>query len=219
MFVRSDAGNTTSQRVHSRAAEGVREELAAADGSETYLGRQGRKTEDIRSANPLRLLARAAVPLVVAFLALALVIEGIPTTPDIQMIAAKALPAAAYPSGTIIAAADTPTNSGDHKVQVASGDKTTLIVWDYAVEDGDMVSVLIDGQPLSDSFVIRHAPRVITVPANSRIQVVGTFDGGGGITYAVSFPAANSTIFNGISSGKANTYLVESASAGQGVAR
>lgn len=87
-----------------------------------------------------------------------------------------------------------------------------MIVWDYAAEDGDMVSVIIDGKPVGPSFTIMHSPHTIKVPKGTNVEVVGTHDGGGGITYAINFPEIQKTILNGLTAGETNNYYLNTQS-------
>ena len=46
-------------------------------------------------------------------------------------------------------------------------------VWDYAAEDGDYVQILVNGLPMTDSFMIRHKPKAFTVPSTGEVQIKG----------------------------------------------
>ncbi|SDP40397.1 hypothetical protein SAMN05216366_11744 [Selenomonas ruminantium] len=86
--------------------------------------------------------------------------------------------------------------------------KTKMYIWDYAAEDGDYVQVYIDGKPLGSPFMIKNKPEVFNVPATGEVQVVGTRDGGGGITYAVRYELNHETYFNGMEQGGNNVYTL-----------
>lgn len=90
----------------------------------------------------------------------------------------------------------------------SNADETTLYVWDYAAEDGDYVQVIVNGSPLGDPFMITNTPVTFTVPTVGEVQVVGTRDGGGGITYAVYYDMNHTTYFNGVDQGGNNTYTL-----------
>ena len=81
-------------------------------------------------------------------------------------------------------------------------------IWDYAAEDGDYVQILVDGIAIGDPFMIKNKPIVYTVPTTGEIQVLGTRDGGGGITYAVHFEVNGTTYFNGTDVGDENLYTL-----------
>lgn len=81
-------------------------------------------------------------------------------------------------------------------------------VWDYAAEDGDYVQILVDGVAIGDPFMIKNKPVVYTVPTTGEIQVLGTRDGGGGITYAVHYEVNGTTYFNGTDVGDGNLYTL-----------
>lgn len=83
-----------------------------------------------------------------------------------------------------------------------------IYVWDYAAEDGDYVQILVDGLAIGDPFMIKNTPKEFTVPTTGKIQVLGTRDGGGGITYAVHYEVNGTTYFNGMEVGKGNLYTL-----------
>ena len=60
----------------------------------------------------------------------------------------------------------------------------------------------------SDPFMIKNKPVVYTVPTTGEIQVLGTRDGGGGITYAVHYEVNGTTYFNGTDVGDGNLYTL-----------
>lgn len=86
--------------------------------------------------------------------------------------------------------------------------ESKIHIWDYAAEDGDYVQVLVDGVAISDPFMIKNKPVVYTVPTTGEIQVLGTRDGGGGITYAVHYEVNGTTYFNGTDVGDGNLYTL-----------
>lgn len=90
----------------------------------------------------------------------------------------------------------------------SSDDETTLYVWDYAAEDGDYVQVVANGNPLGEPFMIKNKPVSFKVPTVGEVQVIGTRDGGGGITYAVYYEMNHTTYFNGVDQGGSNTYTL-----------
>jgi hypothetical protein len=81
-------------------------------------------------------------------------------------------------------------------------------IWDYAAEDGDYVQILVDGVALGDPFMIKNKPKEFIVPTTGEIQILGTRDGGGGITYAVHYEVNGTTYFNGMDVGKGNLYTL-----------
>lgn len=87
-------------------------------------------------------------------------------------------------------------------------DECKIYIWDYAAEDGDYVQVIVDGIAICDPFMIKHDPVAFTVPAVGEIQVLGTRDGGGGITYAVHCDVNETTYFNGTDVGDGNLYTL-----------
>lgn len=93
-------------------------------------------------------------------------------------------------------------------VHSSQKDTSELQIWDYAAEDGDYVQVLVDDVPLGDPFMIKNKPVTLTVPATGVVQVLGTRDGGGGITYAIRYDFNNKTYFNGTDEGEGNLYTL-----------
>jgi hypothetical protein len=144
---------------------------------------------------------------VAALLLLIVTAIAVPTRPNVDAIAGPAVSTSVVPVGKVLSRTDSVTRSQDHRVTIpGTSDTTLMLVWDYAAEDGDMVAILLNGNPMGESFTIYHGAKVIRVPTNSNIQVVGTHDGGGGITYAVNFPEAGRSIVNGVAAGDTNSY-------------
>ena len=97
----------------------------------------------------------------------------------------------------------------DYTITHSSSDEnTTIWVWDYAAEDGDYVQILVDGSPIGDPFMIKNKAVSFTIPTVAEVQVVGTRDGGGGITYGVYYELNQTTYFNGMDEGGSNTYTL-----------
>lgn len=97
----------------------------------------------------------------------------------------------------------------DYTINHSSADEnTTIWVWDYAAEDGDYVQILVDGNPIGDPFMIKNKAVSFTVPTVAEVQVVGTRDGGGGITYGVYYELNQTTYFNGMDEDGSNTYTL-----------
>ena len=102
---------------------------------------------------------------------------------------------------------DYSTESQDYEIVNDSGAETTTIqVWDYAGVDGDYVQVLVDGEAVTDAFMITHDPVEIEVPATGSIQIKGIHDGGGGLTYAAYCELSGEIYFNNAPEGELNTY-------------
>lgn len=93
-------------------------------------------------------------------------------------------------------------------VHSSHSDETEVHIWDYAAEDGDYVQILVDGTPVCDPFMIKHKPVKYAVPTTGEIQVLGTRDGGGGITYAIHYDLNGTTYFNGMDVGNGNLYTL-----------
>jgi len=82
------------------------------------------------------------------------------------------------------------------------------LIWDFAAEDGDVVTIKADGVLIAENIQIMHKPFVFNVPVPSKVEVIGVKDGGGGITYAVKIPGAvgNKVYFNAAEVGSSNIY-------------
>lgn len=112
-------------------------------------------------------------------------------------------------AGTRLLARDENYVGGDVTITHNSDDsETTLYVWDYAAEDGDYVQVIVNGSPLCDPFMITNTPVTFTVPTVGEIEILGTRDGGGGITYAVYYDMNHTTYYNGVNENCSNLYTL-----------
>ena len=113
------------------------------------------------------------------------------------------------PLGTRLLADDQNLGGQDLTITHSSvADETKIHVWDYAAEDGDYVQVLVDGVPLGDPFMIYNKPVELTVPTIGDITILGTHDGGGGITYAIHYDVNGTTYYNGTEVGDGNVYTL-----------
>ena len=115
----------------------------------------------------------------------------------------------ALPIGAKLMSKDDHYVGGDMTITHTSpAEKARMYIWDYAAEDGDYVQVFVDGKPLGAPFMIKNKPAVFDVPTVGEIKVVGTRDGGGGITYAVHYELNPKTYFNGMDQGGSNVYTL-----------
>jgi len=112
--------------------------------------------------------------------------------------------------GAILATTDLRQQPKDHIVEFKKGiQRTSMLIWDFAAEDGDQVEILVNGQQVRAPFVIKHAPVAVDVPVGAVVEVRGVVDGGGGgITYAVNFPELPRSILNSAEAGSANKYTL-----------
>jgi A2-5a orf9; hypothetical protein len=111
--------------------------------------------------------------------------------------------------GTQLLSKDDNYVGGDITLVHSSQDKENAIqVWDYAAVDGDYVQIKVNGSPITDSFMITHEPKTITVPTVGTVEVIGTKDGGGGITYAIRYGVNGMTYYNGTTEGNENKYTL-----------
>lgn len=113
------------------------------------------------------------------------------------------------PVGVVIMEEEESLEAQDYTITHSETAPTTKIwVWDYADEDGDYVQILVDGVAIGDSFMIKNKPVEIEVPSTGEVQVFGTRDGGGGITYAVNYELNGTTYFNSTDEGNGNLYTL-----------
>lgn len=111
--------------------------------------------------------------------------------------------------GTILASKDEAFDGSDYTVTHSLKEDTSQIyLWDYAAEDGDYVQIFADGVAIGEPFMIKNKPVSVTVPSVGEIKVVGTKDGGGGITYAVHYEVTGVTYFNAVGEGEGNCYTL-----------
>lgn len=99
----------------------------------------------------------------------------------------------------------------DFDIEMKKNTKTSrMLIWDFAAEDGDVVTVKVDGNIVQSNITIMHQPLVLDIPVPSVVEVQGIKDGGGGITYGVKFPGAvkNNAYFNAAPVGSANVYTI-----------
>ncbi|RKN83910.1 hypothetical protein [Paenibacillus ginsengarvi] len=99
----------------------------------------------------------------------------------------------------------------DFEVAMKPGMQTSrALLWDFAAEDGDVVTVKVNGSVIAENVTIFHKPFVLDIPIPSTVEIVGVKDGGGGITYAVKFPGAvsGSAYFNAAGVGSSNVYTI-----------
>lgn len=116
-------------------------------------------------------------------------------------------------AGTVLSSSDEQLNLTARDFQVKMKEGTTssrLLVWDFAAEDGDVVTIKVNGAVVSANVGLLNKPVAIDVPVPSVIEVVGVKDGVGGITYGIKIPGAvgNKAYFNVAPEGSANKYTL-----------
>ncbi|MFM1653551.1 hypothetical protein ACI7RC_15770 [Brevibacillus sp. B_LB10_24] len=116
-------------------------------------------------------------------------------------------------AGVTLAAADDDIDMQprDFNIEMKKGLTTSrLLIWDFAAEDGDVVTIKVNGSVLADNLGIFHEPAVLDIPIPSIVEIVGVKDGVGGITYGVKFPGGvvNNAYFNAAPVGSANVYTI-----------
>lgn len=156
-------------------------------------------------------LAFGAACLVAAIISMSVFGTGAVDTSAAATEALETGVSATLPVGVRLASSDQDTSAEptDYTVAgTANGDTTKIYVWDYAGEDGDYVQVIVDGEPVTEEFMIKHQPREIEVPATSTVQIKGIHDAGGGLTYAVHCDLNGESYFNNAPEGVLNTYTL-----------
>lgn len=99
----------------------------------------------------------------------------------------------------------------DFKIEMKQNTTTSrMLIWDFAAEDGDIVTVKVDGNILQTNINIMNSPVALDIPVPSVVEILGVKDGGGGITYAAKFPGAvqNNVYFNSAPVGSSNVYMI-----------
>ncbi|MBO9597688.1 MAG: hypothetical protein J7559_07705 [Cohnella sp.] len=107
--------------------------------------------------------------------------------------------------------ADASLTARDYRIEMEQGTTTSrVLIWDFAAEDGDVVTVKASGEVVASNVGIFHKPALVEVPVPSVVEIVGVKDGGGGITYGIKFPSAvgSRAYFNAAPEGSANKYTL-----------
>ena len=71
--------------------------------------------------------------------------------------------------------------------KTVSQDEVQIILRDNGVEDGDFVTLFVNGKPYTQSTFLTNSGQAVRVPLNTGpnlVQITGDRDGGGGITLA-----------------------------------
>lgn len=146
-------------------------------------------------------VARALVPLTIAFILIGVLSDYDAGSSEVTYGNHLLKP------GTVLATLDTEQPGKRHTLRFPRDTKeTSLLIWDYAAEDGDWVQLFFEGEPLGPPFMIENAPKTFRVPVGGTFEVLGVRDGGGGITYAVHFPDLRMSVRNGTGAEQRNTY-------------
>ena len=112
------------------------------------------------------------------------------------------------PVGTRLLGKDQQLQSRDFIIpHTSAADKQSILVWDFAAEDGDYVQLFNEIGAITGVFMIKNTPQAIeVVAAIGVITVKGMIDGGGGITYAIYSPLTETIYYNGTQANAQNTY-------------
>ncbi|PZD97507.1 hypothetical protein DNH61_01120 [Paenibacillus sambharensis] len=116
-------------------------------------------------------------------------------------------------AGAVLASTDEGTGLTPRDYTIAMNDESgagRMLIWDFAAEDGDVVTVKADGVIIAENLTLLNNPFAISVPVPSVVEIIGVKDGGGGITYGVKFPGAisNNAYFNAAPVGSSNKYTI-----------
>ena len=199
--------NTDFQGVQSNQYQSLEEERQ-------YIPQSAVQGQDDKTSPFTRRIKRGAgILLIAGIAAMAVFGMGDPSkTVDTSAEAEEAIKthmSTTLAAGTKLMSEDDNYIGGDLTITHNSADDdTTIWVWDYAAEDGDYVQIIVDGTPLGDPFMIKNKPVSFNVPTVGEVQVLGTRDGGGGITYAVHYELNQTTYFNGVNQGGSNLYTL-----------
>lgn len=158
-----------------------------------------------------RIKRGAAVLLAMAFVSVISISiggGGVETGPDVEE-AIETHMSATLAIGTRLMESDDHYIGGDITIAHSSNmEKTRIWVWDYADEDGDYVQIIVDETPMGEPFMLRNKPVSFIVPAEGEVQILGAWDGGDGITYAVYYELNQTTYFNGMRQGGSHRYTL-----------
>ncbi|WP_336774715.1 hypothetical protein [Paenibacillus sp. MMO-58] len=115
------------------------------------------------------------------------------------------------PAGTTLISKDEGVDltARDFDIKIKQGKTSSrVLIWDFASEDGDVVTVKVNGVVVASNIGIMNTPVPLEIPIPSKVEIVGVKDGVGGITYGIKFPgaASNNSYFNIAPEGSANTY-------------
>ncbi|CAH1201563.1 hypothetical protein PAECIP111893_01656 [Paenibacillus plantiphilus] len=102
--------------------------------------------------------------------------------------------------------------SRDFEIEMKQGTTSSrMLIWDFAAEDGDVVTVRVNNVVVAANIGIMNKPIALDIPIPSVVEVEGVKDGVGGITYGIKFPGAagGSAYFNVAPEGGANVYTLK----------
>jgi len=115
-------------------------------------------------------------------------------------------------AGNVIAVTDDAgLEARDFEIQMKENmTSSRMLIWDFAAEDGDFVTVKVNGEVIATNIGILHKPISVDIPVPSVVEIIGVKDGGGGITYGVKFPGGvqNNAYFNAAPVDSANVYTI-----------
>ncbi len=116
-------------------------------------------------------------------------------------------------AGKILAASDDSAGLEARDFEIRMKENLTssrMLIWDFAAEDGDFITVKVNGEVLATNIGILNKPLSYEIPIPSVVEIVGIKDGVGGITYGVKFPGAvqNNAYFNAAPVGSSNVYTI-----------
>lgn len=210
--------NKSTERVNNGVPQGISSnQYTSLENEREYIPETGQKTYEAPTSSPslfTKMIKKGAC-LLMGVAIVGMVIFGsmktntsVNTSNDAVSALEKHM-STTLVAGTKLMESDDGFVGGDLTItHNSTKDDTTLYVWDYAAEDGDYVEVIVNGTPLGEPFMIKNEPVSFTVPTVGEVQVVGTRDGGGGITYAVYYEMNHTTYFNGVNQGENNTYTL-----------
>lgn len=158
----------------------------------------------------LLLLASLFLILVLIGCIILLIYNSIPTVEnkEVIQITETGMSKDTHP-GKIVMSNDQVLSQRDFKIIVGSKTKQiTISIWDFAAEDGDVVQIIDNGNPIDEGITLMHNAKTVTVPINGKVEVKGIKDGGGGITYALYVKETGETYFNNAPINGVNTYTI-----------
>ncbi|MEO3945797.1 hypothetical protein [Gorillibacterium sp. CAU 1737] len=91
---------------------------------------------------------------------------------------------------------------------LSSGGQARMLLWNLKEKRGDVVTVLVDGQPIHAAFVLGTNPVAFSVPVPSVVTIRGDESPNGIVPYGVKFPNNKMVIYNVVTQGSMNQYTL-----------
>lgn len=200
---------TRKEALHMNEDRNEPAERVSADSAQSQ-DSQGRKHPGVPSYKKHRFWMGVAAALIIAG---SFAVGMMETSRSVTLQDVQANGYGAAKAGHVLVQSDTDASltARDYNVEMEQGTTTSrVLIWDFAAEDGDVITVKANGEVVATNVGIFHKPALVEVPVPSVVEIVGVKDGGGGITYGIKFPSAigSRAYFNAAPEGSANKYTL-----------